>query len=610
MVIQFENTDLQASIILTLIFPMKIQYKSLENSKSSVGEPFSLHHQKFIAPPLDDEFYAESYELRKAASTMTVAAIEWFRNNLTLLLGKENSSSPQDDTFSVLSIGSGEGDIDLEIIQSLVTQLNPQLKKLRYEALEPNPIHRDRFLERLEQASFGENVEISVRSNSFEPDKFDPEEQYDLVLLTHVLYYFDDPYQAIQSALKQTKEGGQVVIIHQTATGIPQIQQEHMLDAKGNQNEMFTAEDIKKLLDAKSQQHQFYNVDARLDVTDCLQGLASGVKIMSFCLECDLRQLQEAKFTKILQGFWRLAEIEDTGKAFIKEPIGVFVLPKTKNSTVLGRSPEDQDPVDDYWQLAQGFDWSSTFFSQYHQGESASLKLLDVACGTGRWLQAFSRYIQLDKGLENIEYDFLDPCESSISQASQKILSPLRRGTQYINTVQTAQLESNSYDLLWSMHGFYMIPRQELVSVLQKCANSLNDTGVGFIALATRKSFYVDFYEQYLQIFKEGKGQRFTAAEDVLEALSACGIQHQVHRIFYEEAIKADDYAALEHYIKNEATINCFNKDKEVEPLSASTNITLDELLSHPEMETYLRSLLRDSVYYFPEEILLISFHH
>ncbi|MDJ0736907.1 MAG: hypothetical protein QNJ47_23040, partial [Nostocaceae cyanobacterium] len=73
--------------------------------------------------------------------------------------------------------------------------------------------------------------------------------------------------------------------------------------------------------------------------------------------------------------------------------------------------------------------------------------------------------------------------------------------------------------------------------------------------------------------------------------------------------IKADDRAALEHYIKNEATINCFNKDKEIEPLSASKNITLDELLSNPKMEAYLNSLMRNSVYYFPEDIWLISFN-
>ncbi|NEP71030.1 MAG: methyltransferase domain-containing protein [Okeania sp. SIO2G4] len=449
---------------------------------------------------------------------------------------------------------------------------------------------------------------MSVRDEYFEPGRFESEQKYDLVLLTHVLYYFDEPYQAIQSALKQTKVGGQVVIVHQTATGIPQIQREFMLEAKGNQNEMFTAEDIRNLLDTQSHPHQYYHVDARLDVTECLQGLETGVKIMSFCMECDLRQLQEVKFAKILQAFWRLAEIEESGKAFINEPIGVFVLP-VPSVTVEQRSPEDKDPVIDYWQLAQRFDWLGTFLSQYHQSKSSSLRLLDVACRTGRWLQAFSQYIQLDEEIGNIVYDSLDPSGSSIAQARQKIHLPLQQGNQYISTIQSANLEINAYDLLWSMHGFYMIPRQDLAVVLKKCASLLKDTGVGFIALATRKSFYVDFYEQYLQIFKEGKGEGFTSAEDVIESLDECGIQHQVHRIFYEEPIKADDYAALEHYIKHEATVNYFNKDKETEQLSESHEITLEELLSHPKMERYLNSLLRNSVYYFPEEVFLISFN-
>lgn len=587
---------------------MKIQYKSPKNSQFSETESHSPQHQKFVAPPLDDEFYAESYELRKAASTMTVTAIDWFRRNLTVLLEEIYSHSPRSDTFSVLSIGSGEGDIDMDIIHNIIPKLNPRWKQLSYVALEPNPIHRQCFLQRLEQASLGKNVEVSVRDDCFEPGRFESQQKYDLVLLTHVLYYFDEPYQAIQSALNQTKEGGRVVIVHQTGTGIPQIQRECMLEAKGNQNEMFTAEDIRSLLDTQSHPHQFHHVEARLDVTECLQRSEAGINIMSFCLECDLRQLQEAKFTNILQAFWRLAEIENSGKAFINEPIGVFVLP-VPSVTVQQRSLEDKDPVIDYWQLAQRFDWAGTFLSQYDRGQSSSLRLLDVACGTGRWLQAFSHYIQIDEGIENVVCDFLDPCGSSISQASQKIPPSFVPGTHYVNTIQGVELESNSYDLLWSMHGFYMIPRQDLASVLKKCASLLKDTGVGFIALATRKSFYVDFYEQYLQIFKDGQGARFTSAEDVIDSLCACGIEHQVHKIFYEEAIKADDFAALEHYIKNEATVNCFNKDHEVEPLSASKNITLEGLLSHPEMESYLNSLLRNSVYYFLEEIWLISFN-
>lgn len=127
---------------------MKMSYKTQENSKPSQAERYSLQNHKIIAPPLDNEFYAQSYELRKAASTMTVAAIEWFGNNLKILLEESYSRSQQDDTLSVLSIGSGEGDIDIEIIHSLLPSLNPRWKKLRYVALEPNPIHRARSLSR------------------------------------------------------------------------------------------------------------------------------------------------------------------------------------------------------------------------------------------------------------------------------------------------------------------------------------------------------------------------------------------------------------------------------------------------------------------------------
>ncbi|NES85419.1 MAG: hypothetical protein F6K10_30640 [Moorea sp. SIO2B7] len=36
---------------------------------------------------------------------------------------------------------------------------------------QPIPIHRDRFLQRLDKASFYENVEVSVRDDYFETNK-------------------------------------------------------------------------------------------------------------------------------------------------------------------------------------------------------------------------------------------------------------------------------------------------------------------------------------------------------------------------------------------------------------------------------------------------------
>ena len=554
--------------------------------------------------------------MRKTASTMTHGTIDWFQRNLDPVLTQAQASL-QNNTLAVLSIGSGEGDIDLEIIKTLTPDSDNSWGRLQYVALEPNPVHRDRFFNRLNHTALADTIDVDVRGDYFKPHQsLDQEqspdhEQYDLVFLTHVLYYFDDPTQAIRQALAYTKPHGRLIIIHQSAMGIPQIQSEHMLEIKGDENELLTAEMIQDLLDQQGWPYQSHYIDAQLDVTPCLQQLETGIKIMAFCMECDLRQLPAYKFAKVLQAFWRIAEIDDDGKAFIQEPLGVLVVqPITQNA--VARMPEDVDPVVDYWQLARQFDWSATFFHQYqktlNRHPSSPLRLLDVASGTGRWLQALHYYVQLDDAIGTVIYDALDPCESAIAQVKQKEHPPFQQKNQYISTIQDADFVPHSYDLLWSMHGFYMIPRQDLKAVLLKCVDALNDTGIGFIALSTRQSFYVDFYEQYRHIFEEGKGDRFTSAEDVVAALTSCGIPHQVHRVVYEEPIDANDLDGIEHYIKNEATINSFNKDEDTTELAESRTITLEQLFSNPEMEQYLTSLRRNSVYYFPQEIWLISF--
>jgi hypothetical protein len=156
-----------------------------------------------IAPPLENDIYAEFYQLRKNASTMTASTIEWFRNHLKFLLDEMRHKS-RNDTLSVLSIGSGEGDIDIEIIQNLLPHLNPQWTHLKYDALEPNLTHKNCFLERISEKSFPDNISVSVHNTSF-GDGFDSNESYDLVLLIQVLYYFKLPSQIIQRALAKTK---------------------------------------------------------------------------------------------------------------------------------------------------------------------------------------------------------------------------------------------------------------------------------------------------------------------------------------------------------------------------------------------------------------------
>jgi SAM-dependent methyltransferase len=545
---------------------------------------------------------------------MTASTIEWFRNHSQMLLD-EMRYQTRNDTFSVLSIGSGEGDIDIEIIQAILPHLNPQWTHLKYDALEPNSIHRKRFIERLSENSFDDHVSVSVHNTSFgRSSGFESNESYDIVLFIHVLYYFKVPSQIIQHAFAQTKHTGKVIIVHQSAIGIPEIQRQHLLSLKGDENEILTTEDIKKRLDQESGcLYRFYDVDAYLDVTECFNQSEVGLKILSFCMGCDLRKIHKKKLTPLLQSLRNYAEIKDEGSV-LYEPIGIFLINKNTTFSYVIKITEDNDPVDDYRQLAQRFDWQNVFSSLYNchiQKTIPTIRLLDIACGTGRWIQAFLYYVapQISQlGKREMVYDLLDSSESALLQAVEKIRSPLKLGTQYISPIQRIKLENDFYDVIWSMHGFYAIPHHDLTLVIEKILASLNDKGSAFIAQATHRSFDVIFYDKYLKVFQDGKGKRFVSAEDITNALETLGIEYQVYAISYNEQIEKDDLAAVAHYLMKEATINAFSEDYSSETASAHRATQLEDLFTHKETENYLKSLIKDSTYYFPEEIWIISF--
>ncbi|MEM6352593.1 MAG: class I SAM-dependent methyltransferase [Cyanobacteria bacterium P01_D01_bin.14] len=272
-------------------------------------------------------------------------------------------------------------------------------------------------------------------------------------------------------------------------------------------------------------------------------------------------------------------------------------------------------PVDDYRQLAQKIDWQAFLKSCCTRPVSDNslahlpFKVLDLACGTGRWLQTFLQQVAPQLRLPSqIRYDLLDCCESSLIQAAQKLRFPLISGMQYADQVQFAPLEPDAYDCIWSMHGFYAMPKHDLTGILSKMNAALQPEGRCFIAQATREAFYIDFYERYRAAFGPADSVGFTAAEDVVAALERLGIEYHISVLRYDECIPAADRAAVEHYIMNEATVNSFNRDDTETVEGAVSQTGLDRLLNHPDIKAYLDTLVWDSTFHFPEEVWAISF--
>jgi 2-polyprenyl-3-methyl-5-hydroxy-6-metoxy-1,4-benzoquinol methylase len=196
------------------------------------------------APQLETNLLAEYHELRGAASSMTSQTISWFQRNAEMLLssagaddgpdGWEDASAeleeganvaPAADSITVLSIGCGDGSIDVEILKMLAAQ--PGVSKVHYVGVEPCARAAAAFRERLALAraarQLGPDVvafvleseldDRPVRSSASSPAEvssrgFTSKHQFDLVLMVHVAQCFKHPAGAIQRAMLQTKPGG------------------------------------------------------------------------------------------------------------------------------------------------------------------------------------------------------------------------------------------------------------------------------------------------------------------------------------------------------------------------------------------------------------------
>lgn len=277
-----------------------------------------------LAPPLDAETDAEFYALRRRASTHTSATIAWLCAELPRRLAQLTDRT--DDSYRVLSIGSGDGEIDRQVLQTLRAHLAPE-RPLVYHALEPNIVHHATCTRTLAPFDSHDGISVQVLRLPYAvPGGFESRERYDLVLIIHVLYYFQQPLDCITHAVGQLTSSGRVLLVHQTEVGIPELQELHMLELCGNRDQLMTAADVRRQLDAAKLRYEYEEIEAYLDVTECLRGSADGLKILSFCMGCDLRPLEAFRIERLRSSLAARARLSATGVAQLREPLGLFLL--------------------------------------------------------------------------------------------------------------------------------------------------------------------------------------------------------------------------------------------------------------------------------------------
>jgi SAM-dependent methyltransferase len=202
--------------------------------------------------------------------------------------------------------------------------------------------------------------------------------------------------------------------------------------------------------------------------------------------------------------------------------------------------------TEDYRHLVLAADWADVFARQVSEG----WKLLDVACGSGKFPAALLRYADLS-GLPPLRYDLLDPSAFSVAEAKQQLAAPFVAGEELVTTVQDFRpdgqtIDADGYDVILAVHALYALPPAELPSAAERLVALKRQGGVGVVAQATARSHYLAFYDAYRAGVREATP--YTTAEQVRDALVAAGADVREQRITYTTG--TDDRAVAEGFLQ------------------------------------------------------------
>jgi SAM-dependent methyltransferase len=239
--------------------------------------------------------------------------------------------------------------------------------------------------------------------------------------------------------------------------------------------------------------------------------------------------------------------------------------------------------TEDYHQLVLAADWPQLLGRVAQPG----WRLLDVACGSGKFPTALDKYADLS-GLPEAVYDLLDPSAFSIAEARAQLRPPFAPGAELEVTLQDLPPSAGPYDVVWATHALYALPPSELAAGAERFVGALRPGGLGFVAQATARSHYLAFYDAY----RAGIEDRtpYTTAEQVADALRAAGADVRTQVVTYTTGTA--DRAVAEGFLQR-----CAFDD----------TVSLDQMEAAPVLGDYLAGCRDDSgAYSFNHEVMLL----
>jgi len=207
--------------------------------------------------------------------------------------------------------------------------------------------------------------------------------------------------------------------------------------------------------------------------------------------------------------------------------------------------------TDDYRHLAEQRDWAGWFAAAQAEVGDRSLRLLDIACGSGKFPNALVRHAGVaEAGLRPVVTDLLDPSAFSIAEARAALPAPFMPAAQHEITLQDFVPAPDGYDIVWAAHALYAVPADDLERAAATFCAALGENARGVIAHSAATGHYVEFHRRYLDAFGPPGAAPYLSAEELAEALRLAGARVAVSEVRYDTVAGGEAVGAVEGYLR------------------------------------------------------------
>jgi len=236
---------------------------------------------------------------------------------LRALEGLIGSHQGESDPLRILSVGCGSGILDNQLIASIASSS----RSFKYTGVDPNPVACRRFRKSFAALAL-KNVELELKVQGIEA--LDINEPFDIIQLTHALYYFKDPADTLEKLRNLLAPNGKLIMVHAPNEHLNQLSEcfwSHHVD-----HDIWFSNRLEEHLVQESMDFTRYRIKGEVDVTQCFEsGSDHGEKLLDFITQNDCRESGVEVLEQCLCFLKKISRI-DGDSLRVEHPADVFVV--------------------------------------------------------------------------------------------------------------------------------------------------------------------------------------------------------------------------------------------------------------------------------------------